>query len=88
MKKGACPQFIYMRQKMVAPRPGGDGTHVAFITETREAVHEFFEAVLRLGGSSAGEPSPRTHYGENYYAAYVRDPAGNKLQAVCSVAND
>ncbi|MEM8977377.1 MAG: VOC family protein, partial [Pseudomonadota bacterium] len=37
---------------------------------------------LRHGGMSEGEPGPRPHYGPNYFAAYVRDPDGNKLQAV------
>jgi hypothetical protein len=46
-------------------------------------VHRFHDAALRLGGTSTGEPGPRPHNGEDYYASYVRDPDGNKLQAVC-----
>lgn len=65
------------------PATWGNGTHIAFVADTHEAVRAFHEAALRLGGSCEGAPGPRPHYGEDYYAAYVRDPDGNKLQAVC-----
>jgi catechol 2,3-dioxygenase-like lactoylglutathione lyase family enzyme len=65
------------------PATWGNGTHVAFIAERRSQVHAFHEAALETGGSDEGGPGPRSHYGPNYYAAYVRDPDGNKLQAVC-----
>ncbi|MCH2166036.1 MAG: VOC family protein [Marinovum sp.] len=52
------------------------------------SLRDFHEAALRLGGSTEGEPGPRPHYGENYYAAYVRDPDGNKLQAVCYASTE
>lgn len=61
----------------------GNGAHVAFLAPNREAVHDFHEAALAHGGSDEGPPGPRPHYHANYYAAYVRDPEGNKLQAVC-----
>ena len=65
------------------PATWGNGTHVAFIADTREQVHAFHEHALANGGADEGAPGPRPHYGPNYYAAYVRDPDGNKLQAVC-----
>jgi len=46
-------------------------------------VHRFHAEALRLGGQCAGPPGSRPDYGATYYAAYVRDPDGNKLQAVC-----
>ena len=46
-------------------------------------MHRFHECALRFGGMDEGPPGPRPRYGANYYAAYVRDPDGNKLQAVC-----
>lgn len=61
----------------------GNGAHVAFMAPSRDAVHKFHEAALVHGGSDEGPPGPRPHYHRNYYAAYVRDPEGNKLQAVC-----
>ncbi|MEM8553646.1 MAG: VOC family protein [Pseudomonadota bacterium] len=65
------------------PATWGNGTHIAFCAPTREAVHDFHTAALSHGGTCTGAPGPRPNYGPNYYAAYVRDPDGNKLQAVC-----
>ena len=84
-EKGGMPTIYLYPPEDGRPATWGNGTHIAFVVKAREAVHAFHEAALRLGGSCAGEPGPRPHYGENYYAAYVRDPDGNKLQAVCYV---
>tara|TARA_R110000868_G_scaffold9966_7_gene49045 strand:+ start:1316 stop:1699 length:384 start_codon:yes stop_codon:yes gene_type:complete len=65
-----------------APVPSNGG-HVAFIAQTRAAVDAFHTKALALGGTSEGAPGLRAHYHPNYYGAYVRDPEGNKLQAVC-----
>ncbi len=61
----------------------GNGTHLAFIVDDRTTVDDFHAAALAHGGSDEGAPGPRPHYHPNYYGAYVRDPDGNKLQAVC-----
>jgi catechol 2,3-dioxygenase-like lactoylglutathione lyase family enzyme len=60
----------------------GNGTHVAFIAGSREAVDAFHAAALAAGGSDAGAPGLRPEYTPDYYAAFVRDPDGNKLEAV------
>lgn len=65
------------------PASHGNGTHVAFLATSREAVDAFYHAALANGGSDEGKPGIRSHYHPNYYGAYVRDPDGNKLQAVC-----
>lgn len=65
------------------PASFGNGTHVAFKATSREAVDRFHAAALTHDGICAGAPGPRPHYSANYYAAYVRDRVGNKLQAVC-----
>ena len=65
-----------------AARPG-NGVHVAFKVEDRATVDAFHAAALANGGSDEGAPGLRPHYHPNYYGAYVRDPDGNKLQAVC-----
>jgi catechol 2,3-dioxygenase-like lactoylglutathione lyase family enzyme len=65
------------------PATWGNGTHIAFVAPSRVAVEQFHAAALRLGGTCEGKPGPRPQYGAHYYAAYVRDPDGNKLQAVC-----
>ena len=61
----------------------GNGTHVALLAPTRAAVDAFHAAALAHGGSDEGAPGLRPHYHAHYYGAYVRDPDGNKLQAVC-----
>lgn len=61
----------------------GEGTHVAFTAETREQVDGFHEAALAAGGVDHGAPGLRPHYGPNYYAAFVLDPDGLNIEAVC-----
>ena len=70
------------------PATAGNGSHVAFIADTKAQVQAFHREALAHGGSDEGPPGPRPHYGPDYYAAYVRDPDGNKLQAVCYEAQD
>lgn len=65
------------------PATYGNGTHVAFVAKDRATVDAFHAAALEHGGSDEGAPGLRPHYHQNYYGAYVRDPDGNKLQAVC-----
>lgn len=62
-------------------RPPSLGFHLAFIAPNREAVDQFHAAALRFGGTDEGAPGPRPNYGPNYYAAFVRDPDGYKLEA-------
>ncbi len=61
----------------------GNGWHCAFLAPSRAAVDAFHAAALATGGRDEGAPGPRPQYSETYYGAYVRDPDGNKLQAVC-----
>ena len=65
-----------------AARPG-NGVHVAFKVDNRATVDAFHAAALANGGTDEGPPGLRTYYHPNYYGAYVRDPDGNKIQAVC-----
>ena len=65
------------------PATVGNGTMVSLLAETRAAVDAFHAAALANGGSDEGAPGLRPHYGPLFYAAYVRDPDGNKLNAVC-----
>jgi len=61
----------------------GNGVHVAFIVDRRATVDAFHQVAMSHGGTDEGAPGPRAHYHANYYGAYVRDPDGNKVQAVC-----
>ncbi len=62
--------------------PPGPGFHLAFDAPTQAAVDAFHAAALQSGGSDAGPPGLRPHYGATYYAAFVIDPDGYKLEAV------
>ena len=56
--------------------------HVAFRVPDRATVRRFHAVGLRAGGVDDGPPGPRPEYGERYYAAYLRDPDGTKVEAV------
>lgn len=64
-----------------AARPG-NGVMVSFLAGSRAAVEAFHAAALAQGGTSEGPPGLRPHYGPGFFAAYVRDPDGNKAAAV------
>jgi len=61
----------------------GNGSMVALQATSWQQVEAFHAAALANGGSSEGGPGLRPHYNPDFYAAYVRDPDGNKLAAVC-----
>jgi catechol 2,3-dioxygenase-like lactoylglutathione lyase family enzyme len=61
----------------------GGRLHVAFLANSRGAVDGFHEAALRAGGTDNGGPGLRPRYAENYYAAFVLDPDGHNIEAVC-----
>lgn len=57
--------------------------HIAFAAASREAVRRFHAAGLTAGGKDNGAPGPRQVYHPDYYAAYLLDPDGNNVEAVC-----
>ena len=63
--------------------PLGTGAHVAFASPDRETVDAFYEAALAAGGTDNGAPGLRAEYHEHYYGAFVHDPDGNNVEAVC-----
>lgn len=65
-----------------APATAGNGVHIAFDVERRSMVDAFHRDALANGGSDVGAPGLRPHYDANYYAAFVRDPDGNKIEAL------
>lgn len=66
-----------------APATVGNGVMVSFLAPSRAAVDAFHAAALANGGTDEGAPGLRPEYGPQFYAGYVRDPDGNKLNAVC-----
>ncbi len=76
----------------VAPKAdfwvGGGGPnvppiHIAFRVASRAMVDAFYKAAMAAGGTDNGKPGPRPHYHDNYYGAFVRDPDGHNIEAVC-----
>jgi catechol 2,3-dioxygenase-like lactoylglutathione lyase family enzyme len=67
------------------PVPGdaGSGLHVCFDAPTRKSVDKFHAAALKSGGRNNGKPGLRTDYGPDYYAAFVVDPEGYRMEAYC-----
>ena len=59
------------------------GMHVAFAAESRKIVDAFYAAAMAAGGRDNGKPGLRPQYHENYYGAFVLDPDGNNIEAVC-----
>ncbi len=61
----------------------GEHVHVAFVAPSRAGVDALYRAALGAGGRDNGPPGLRPHYHANYYAAFVLDLDGNKVEAVC-----
>jgi catechol 2,3-dioxygenase-like lactoylglutathione lyase family enzyme len=64
------------------PSSPGNGVNIALLAQTREQVNEFHLAAMNSGGLDEGAPGLRDVH-PHFYAAYVRDPSGNKLVVVC-----
>ncbi|HVZ54130.1 MAG TPA: VOC family protein [Pseudolabrys sp.] len=79
------PEFwINLRRDMQAVEEGS-GAHVCLRARSTELVDAFHAAALANGGLSDGAPGLRPHFGEGYYAAFIRDPDGNRVEAVTFV---
>ena len=59
------------------------GSHVAFTAQDWETVQRFHQAALQAGGTDNGPPGLRPHYHQNYYGAFILDPDGHNIEAVC-----
>ena len=65
------------------PADMGSGLHFCFAAPNRKSVDAFHKAALAAGGKDNGKPGLRADYGENYYAAFIIDPDGYRLEAYC-----
>ncbi|HSZ95456.1 MAG TPA: VOC family protein [Bradyrhizobium sp.] len=59
------------------------GSHIAFAADDRGKVDRFYQAAIAAGGKDNGPPGIRPHYDPNYYGAFVFDPDGHNIEAVC-----
>jgi catechol 2,3-dioxygenase-like lactoylglutathione lyase family enzyme len=67
------------------PDEGFRESHLAFAADDRAAVHAFFDAAVAAGAEVLHEPKEWPEYHDGYYGAFVRDPDGNNVEAVCHV---
>ena len=79
------PEFWINRRKDMALVAADSGVHICLRAGDAAMVDAFHAAALAGGGSSDGAPGFRAQYHENYYAAFIRDPDGNRIEAVTFV---
>ncbi|HSI39372.1 MAG TPA: VOC family protein [Xanthobacteraceae bacterium] len=80
------PQFYVQLPFNGLPATWGNGTQVSFRAPSPAAVDAAWRAAIAHGGSDEGAPGLRPSYGADYYGAYCRDPEGNKLCFVHTMA--
>jgi catechol 2,3-dioxygenase-like lactoylglutathione lyase family enzyme len=73
--------FSIRASETPVPADPKSGLHFCFIAPTRESVEQFHAAALSSGGRDNGKPGLRTDYGPTYFAAYVLDPDGYRIEA-------
>jgi catechol 2,3-dioxygenase-like lactoylglutathione lyase family enzyme len=79
------PDFWINRREAMARIPEDSGVHICLRAPDSAAVDAFHAAALDAGGTSDGAPGLRAKYHDNYYAAFIRDPDGNRIEAVTFV---
>ncbi len=77
---GVAPKAFFWIGQSQAPITG---THVAFTAPARAVVDAFYNAAIAAGATDNGAPGLRPHYDEHYYGAFVLDPDGHNIEAVC-----
>ena len=80
------PEFWLNERRNMTPVDADTGAHVCLRASSLEAVEAFHAAAIKAGGTSDGAPGPRSGQIGGYYAAFVRDPEGNKIEAATFAA--
>jgi catechol 2,3-dioxygenase-like lactoylglutathione lyase family enzyme len=78
----AYPEFWINLRPNMTPVAADSGNHICLRAKSTGEVDAFHEAALKAGGSSDGAPGIRPHERVKYYAAFIRDPDGNRIEAV------
>ena len=76
------PDFWLNERRGMPPVDPDTGTHVCMRASSPEAVKAFYDSAMSAGATSDGPPGQRPEYTDGYFAAFVRDPDGNKIEAV------
>jgi catechol 2,3-dioxygenase-like lactoylglutathione lyase family enzyme len=77
---GVSPKAFFWIGARDAPQTG---SHIAFVAQDRATVDRFYDEALAAGGRDNGRPGIRPHYHPDYYGAFVLDPDGHNVEAVC-----
>ncbi len=80
------PEFWLNERRNMTPADADTGAHVCLRASSVEAVQAFHAAAIKAGGTSDGAPGPRSGQIGGYYAAFIRDPEGNKIEAATFAA--
>jgi catechol 2,3-dioxygenase-like lactoylglutathione lyase family enzyme len=75
-------EFWINHRPWMKPVDEDSGMHIALRASSEQMVEAFYAAALAHGGMSDGEPRLRPQHGDGYYAAFIRDPDGNRIEAV------
>ena len=76
------PEFWLNARPGSAPAAADSGTHICLRAKSTDAVDAFYKAAIGAGGSDDGPPGMRPEYNDRYYAAFIRDPDGNRIEVV------
>jgi catechol 2,3-dioxygenase-like lactoylglutathione lyase family enzyme len=76
------PEFWINKREAMERVADDSGVHICLRAPDVPSVDTFHAAALKAGGASDGDPGVRMHYDEGYYAAFIRDPDGNRIEAV------
>ena len=82
------PEFWINRRHAMDRVADDSGVHICLRAPDTKAVEAFHAAAVTSGGASDGAPGLRRQYHDDYYAAFIRDPDGNRIEAVTFLQND
>jgi catechol 2,3-dioxygenase-like lactoylglutathione lyase family enzyme len=82
------PEFWINRRAAMDRVADDSGVHISLRAPSAKAVDAFHAAALKAGGTSDGAPGVRPEYHQTYYAAFIRDPDGNRIEAVTFLPED
>ena len=76
------PEFWLNHRPNMAPVDADSGVHICLRARGKDAVDAFYAVAMRAGAMSDGAPGMRPEYNDKYYAAFIRDPDGNRVEVV------